>query len=349
MPETSEEKGSESKSMIEISKESGNKPMPELRENSYEIFPYEFPSGPYLRTEKTTKGIMLDVCAALLPALAGAVYFFGFRVLWLTGFSAAVCVLTEYLWQKLTKSQVTVGDFSAVVTGILLAMNFPVTTPYAVAALSGIFSILVGKQLLGGIGNNFVNPALLGRLFVMLAWPGKIMQYVLPRKYDTDAVTSATVLGSLKQNVKSGYSYWQMAVGDIPGALGETSKLLLLLGFVYLCLRKTVNAGAAIVYIVTVAAVTFVLGPEGWFTGDILGNTLGGGLILGACYMLTDYMFVSRSGKILYAFTAGLFTALFRIYSNYPEGVCFGILTANCLSGVFSGIYRRHVYGIKDT
>ncbi|MDC7290104.1 RnfABCDGE type electron transport complex subunit D [Blautia schinkii] len=309
----------------------------------------KFPVAPYLRTKRSSRGIMGDVCIALVPALLGAAYFFGMRALGLAAASVAVCVLTEYVWQKLTKSPVTVGDLSAAVTGILLAMNLPVTTPYWVVISAGIFTILIAKQLLGGIGNNFVNPALLGRLFVMLVWPGRVMQYVLPGSAGTDAVTSATILGSIKSGGENPYSYWEMFVGAIPGSLGETSKLLLLVGFAYLCYKGAVNAGAALIYTGTVAAVTFVLGPQGLFTGDILENLLSGGLILGACYMLTDYMFVSRKGKILYAVTAGVLTSLFRIYSVYPEGVCFGILTANCLSGAMSSLYKRHVYGVDRT
>lgn len=307
------------------------------------------PVGPYLRTKRTSRGIMGDVCIALVPAILGAVYFFGGRALGLTAASLAACVLTEYIWQRLTKSPVTVGDLSAAVTGILLAMNLPVTVPYWVVVSAGVFTILMGKQFLGGIGNNFVNPALLGRLFVMVVWPSRIMQYVLPGGSGADAVTSATILGSLKSGGENPYSYWEMFIGRIPGSMGETSKLLLLAGFAYLCYKGAVNAGAALIYITTVAAVTCVLGPAGLFTGDILESVLSGSLILGACYMLTDYMFVSRKGKMLYAATAGVLTALFRIYSVYPEGVCFGILTANCLCGAMSGLYRRHVYGVART
>ena len=307
-----------------------------------------FPPGPYLRAERTTGGIMKDVCIALLPALLGAVYFFGIRALDLAGVSVVTCVLTEYIWQKATKAQVTVGDFSAAVTGLLLAMNLPVTVPYEVLIAAGIFTILVGKQLLGGIGNNFVNPALLGRLFVMTVWPAKVMQYVLPLTSGADSVTSATVLGTIKSGGESPYTYWQMFVGAVPGSLGETSKLLLLAGFGYLCYKGVVNMWAALIYTGTVTLLTFIFAPGGMYTGDILQNVLSGGLILGACFMLTDYMFVSRSGKILYALTAGALTAWFRLYSSYPEGVCFGILTANCLTGVLSLFYHRHVYGVKD-
>lgn len=290
---------------------------------------------------------MMHVAIALMPALLGSVYYFGVRSLYLTGISVAVCVITEYLWQKLTKKQVTVGDFSAVVTGILLAFNMPVTVPVWVLAAAAVFSILVVKQMFGGMGNNFVNPALMGRLLTMVVWPGSVMQYVAPRTLAADAVSSATVLGAVKTGSEAGYSYLQMFFGETPGALGETSKLLLLAGFAYLCYLGIVNAEAAFTYIATVLALTFVFGPEGLFTGDILLNLLGGGLIMGACYMLTDYAFVSRRGRILYAVTAGVITAAIRIFSIYPEGICFGILTANCLAGGLSLLRKKHVYGTK--
>lgn len=303
--------------------------------------------SPHLRTERTTRNIMIHVSIALMPALAGAVYFFGIRSLYLTALSVITCVLTEFLWQKFTRKQVTVNDFSAVVTGILLAFNMPVTVPEWVLILSAIFSILFVKQMFGGIGGNFVNPALMGRLFTMVVWPGTVMQYTAPVSLGVDAVSSATVLGAAKTGSEAGYSYLQMFLGEIPGALGETSKLLLLVGFAYMCYIGIVNIEAAFTYAATVLILTFVFGPEGLFTGDILLNLFGGGLILGACYMLTDYVFVSRRGRILYAVTAGIITAGIRIFSIYPEGICFGILTANCLAGILSLLHKKHVYGTK--
>lgn len=303
-------------------------------------------NGPHVRTEKTTRRVMLHVSISLMPALLGAVYFFGIRALYLTALSVAVCVLTEYLWQKLTKKQITAGDFSAVVTGILLAFNMPVTAPAWVVVLTAVFSILVVKQMFGGIGNNFANPALMGRLLAMVVWPGAVMQYIAPVTLNADAVSSATVLGAVKTGGEAGYSYLQMFLGEIPGALGETSKLLLV-GFAYMCYMGIVNAEAAVTYIVTVLVLTFIFGPAGLFTGDILLNLFGGGLIMGACYMLTDYAFVTRRGRLLYAVTAGIITAAIRIFSIYPEGICFGILTANCLAGGLSLLQKRHVYGTR--
>ncbi|MDO4262156.1 MAG: RnfABCDGE type electron transport complex subunit D [Eubacteriales bacterium] len=304
-------------------------------------------NGPHIRTEKTTQSIMLHVAISLVPALLGSIYYFGFRALYLTCLSVAVCVLTEYLWQKLSKNQVTARDFSAVVTGILLAFNMPVTAPSWIIVVTGVFCILFVKQLFGGIGNNFVNPALMGRLLTMAVWPGTVMQYVAPRTLNADAVSSATVLGAVKTGSEAGYTYLQMFLGETPGALGETSKLLLLIGFGYMCWKGIVNVEAALAYIGTVLVLTFVFGPAGLFTGDILLNLFGGGLIMGACYMLTDYVFVSRRGRLLYAVVAGIITAGIRIFSIYPEGICFGILTANCLAGGLSMLQKKHVYGMK--
>lgn len=304
-------------------------------------------NGPHLRTDRTTRNIMLHVTISLMPALLGSVYFFGIRAWYLTGFSVSVCVLTEYLWQKLTKKQITAGDFSAVVTGLLIMFNMPVTVPVWTVAAADVFAILFVKQMFGGLGNNFANPALMGRLLVMVVWPAAVMQYVVPRTIAADTVSSATVLGAVKNGGEAAYSYFQMFIGERPGAIGETSTLLLAVGFGYMCYMGIVNAEAALTYIGTVVILTFVFGPAGLFTGDILLNLLGGGLILGGCYMMTDYAVASRSGKLLYAVTAGIFTAGIRIFSNYPEGVCFGILTANCFAGILSVFYKQHVYGTK--
>ena len=304
-------------------------------------------NGPHVRMERTTRSVMMDVSISLIPALLGAVYYFGIRAFYLAGLSVSVCVIAEYLWQKLTKKQVTAGDFSAVVTGLLLVFNMPVTVPIWTLIAADVFSIIFVKQMFGGIGNNFVNPALMGRLLVMVVWPSAVMQYVLPQTLSADAVSGATILGTVKSGAESGYSYLQMFLGETPGAMGETSKLLLLVGFGYMCYKGIVNMEASLTYIATVVILTFIFGPDGLFTGDILLNLFGGGLIMGGCYMLSDYAFVSRKGKLLYAVTAGVITAGIRIFSTYPEGICFGILTANCMAGILSAFYKKHVYGVK--
>lgn len=307
------------------------------------------PQAPYLRAPKRTRDIMGDVCISLAPALLGAVYFWGARALFLSAVAVISCVAAEYVWEVLWKRQITVGDYSAVVTGILLAFNMPVTVPWWVLAAACVFAIVVIKEMFGGIGNNVVNPALMGRLFVMVLWPASVMGYVPPRTPVADSVSSATVLTLIKGGQEPIYSRWQMFLGEIPGAMGETSKMLLLVGFAYMCYKGVVNMQAAGAYLLTALTVIFILGGDGLFTGDVLVHLLGGSLILGACYMLTDYAFVSKGGRILYGVAAGALTALLRIYSPYPEGVCFGILLANCLAGLLAEYYKRkhRVYGVK--
>ena len=296
--------------------------------------------NPNLRTPKTTQKIMLDVCIALLPALIYATVIFGVNALLLTVISVITCMAAEGIWQLIRKEQLTVGDLSAAVTGILIAFNMSSTTPVWVVMIADVFAIIVVKQVFGGIGSNVVNPALMGRLFTMVVYPGRMMSYVTPGAIDTTA--SATVLSAVKGGGEVAYSVWDMIIGNVRGALGETSALLLLVGFLYLAYKKEVNVEAAVVYIVVVGVVSGIL------NGNFAASFFGGGLFLGGLFMLTDYVFVSKKGKILYALTAAVITILVRQFSMYPEGVCFGILIANCLAYFVDKIDKKpHVYGIQ--
>ncbi len=303
--------------------------------------------SPHMRTTIKTNTIMQDVLIALTPAFLGTIYFFGYRSLLLVLSSVIACILSEYIWQKARKEKTTVNDYSAVVTGVLLAFNVPVTTPIWIIVIAGVFAIIVSKQFFGGIGNNFANPALMGRALMVFLWPGAISDYVSTFQQSTDAVSSATVLTMLKSGREITYSTWDMFIGATPGAIGETSALLLLIGFGYLAYRKLVNVKSSFVYIVTVVAITFVFGPDGLLTGDILTNLLSGGLILGACYMITDYPTINERVKVLLAVIAGVLTASIRVWGLLPEGVFFGILMANCLSGLIDRLIKPHVYGVK--
>lgn len=294
--------------------------------------------NPHLRTTKTTKMIMRDVLIALCPALLYSMYSYGFRVILLTLTSIATCVLSEYAWEKWRKLPITIGDYSAAVTGMLLAFNMSPKTPLWVVVIAGIFATIVAKQAFGGLGSNIVNPALLGRLFVMLVYPSFLMTYVAPGS-GVDAVSTVTVLELVQNGAEVPYSYWDMFIGNIPGALGETSKLFLLVGFAYLAYSQEVNFTVSLTYIGTVVLLTTLAG------GDPLQNLLSGGLILGGCFMITDYTFASMRGKIFMGLIAGIITASIRIWSFYPEGVCFGILAGNCIMGLASRLERTHVYG----
>ena len=295
--------------------------------------------NPHLRTTKTTKSIMRDVCIALIPALCYSTYLFGGNVLILTAAAVATCVVSEYLWQKLRHLPITVGDYSAAVTGMLLAFNMSPVTPAWVVMIASVFAIIVVKQTFGGLGSNIVNPALMGRLFVMLVYPSYLMTYVAP---GVDAVSSATVLELVQRGQAIPYSYLDMFLGRIPGALGETSALFLLIGFAYLAYSQEVNFVISGVYIGTVVLLTTIFG------GDPLVNLLSGGLILGGCFMLTDYTFATIRGKIFMGLLAGVITASIRIWSYYPEGVCFGILAANCIMGLVGKLEKTHVYGTES-
>ena len=292
--------------------------------------------NPNLRTPKTTQKIMLDVCIALLPALVYATVIFGMNALLLTAVSVATCVVAEGAWQAIRKETVTVSDLSAAVTGMLIAFNVSSTTPIWAVMIADVFAIIVVKQVFGGIGNNVVNPALVGRLFMMVVYPAQMMSYATPGAVDT--VTHATVLSGGAAD----YTVMNMILGNIPGALGETSALFLLVGFLYLAYKKEVNVLAAVVYIGVVGLVS------GLIMGNVAAGFFGGGLFLGGLFMLTDYVFVSKSGKVLYALVAAVITIMVRCFSFLPEGVCFGILLANCMVTLIDKIDKKpHVYGVK--
>lgn len=304
--------------------------------------------SPHITMDRSTKEIMQDVVIALTPAFLGSIYFFGINALILVLTAVTTCVLSEYVWQKIRREKLTVGDWSAVVTGMLLAFNVPATTPIWAVMVASVFAIIVVKQFFGGIGSNFANPALMGRALLLFLWPSTISGYVTTYHAGTDAISSATVLGLYKSGAQiTEYSKWDMFIGNIPGCLGETSKLLLLIGFAYLCYRRVVNMAAAGAYILTVLLVTFIFSNEGLFQGDILTNLLSGGLILGACYMMTDYASVAPRVKVILAVIAGLVTAGIRLWGKLPEGVSYGILVANCLSGLVDSIIKSHIYGVN--
>ncbi len=283
---------------------------------------------------------MRDVCLALLPALVGSVVFFGSGALLINLVSVATCVLGEALWQWLHHEKITVADFSAVVTGLLFAFNLSSTTPIWVVVLGALFAIIVVKQFFGGIGNNVLNPALMGRLFVMLVYPAKIMTYVEPGR--VDAIAGATILSAMKQGTDAGYSLWDAFIGKVPGALGETSALLLLAGFAYLIYRKEVNWTVSAAFFASSALVVAVYGQ------NPLMHLFSGGMILGGCFMLTDYNLSSNHGKLLYGVAAGIIAASIRLWGHYPEGVCYAILIVNVMSVLLDRIVAKHVYGAQN-
>ena len=299
-------------------------------------------SSPHIRSDETTQKLMLDVIIALVPALAASIYYFGFKAMILLLASVISAVATEYLCQKFMNRPITVTDLSAVVTGILLAFNLPAQAPWWIAVVGSVFAIGIVKQVFGGIGFNFLNPALAGRAFLMASWSPHIAGgFINPA---TDAVASATPLAMIKGTASGQLpSLWDMFIGNIPGVIGETSSILLLAGGIYLIYRGTIKWIIPAFYIGTVAVIALIFDA-----GNLPYHILGGGLILGAFFMATDYATspVTDKGKIIYAVGAGVLTMLIRKLGGYPEGVSYSILLMNILTPMIDKYVKPHVFGV---
>ena len=301
-------------------------------------------ASPHFRSKTTTTTIMLDVIIAMIPALIASVILFGYRSLVLTAVSVISCVVFEYLSRKVMKRHNTIGDLSAVVTGMLLAFNLPSTMPYWMVIIGAFTAIVIAKQFFGGIGNNFVNPALIGRIVLMASYPSQIGNFVAPfsHKGGVDAVTTATPLAQMTtvysaENLGEAMgeaglpSLLDMFFGVKGGCLGEVCILALVIGFLYLVIRKVISPVIPLVYVGTVAVAMLVAG-KGDFT-FMAYQIMAGGLVLGAVFMATDYTTspVSFKGKIIYAIGCGVLTSLIRIFGSLPEGVSFSIIIMNIL------------------
>ena len=294
-------------------------------------------SSPHVRSNEDTSYIMKQVIIALLPAAVAGVYFFRLNALSAMFFCILGTVGTEFLYQKFTKQKSTIGDFSAVVTGLLLAFNVPASLPWWMCLVGGIFAILVVKMVFGGIGCNFVNPALAARAFLLASFPVAMTAWTQPGVNwigkNLDAVTTATPLSFLKNGAagladlsSNGISLADMMIGNIGGCIGETSAILLLLGGVYLMYKGIINYVIPVFYIATVFILTFLLG--GFNITFAIYQLFAGGLMLGGFFMLTDYTTspMTKKGQIIYAVLAGLITTVIRMYGGYPEGVSYSIL-----------------------
>lgn len=287
-------------------------------------------ASPHFRSRQTTSGIMLDVIIALVPSLVAAYIIFGVRTLILSAVSVIACVAFEYLSRRIMKRHNTISDLSAVVTGLLLAFNVPATMPVWMVIIGDFFAIVIAKQFFGGIGQNFVNPALIGRIVLMSSFPSKMGSFPEPL-VSTIPLTSATPLASLKSGASPEQSLLGMFLGLRGGCLGEVCIAALLIGFVYLLVRKVISWHIPVTYIGTVAVIMLLAGK-----GDfeyMLDELMAGGLVLGAVFMATDYTTspVSKKGKIIYAVGCGIITSLIRIFGNLPEGVSFSIIIMNIL------------------
>ncbi|MDB0440532.1 RnfABCDGE type electron transport complex subunit D [Clostridioides difficile] len=313
-------------------------------------------SSPHVRSNEDTSYIMKQVIIALLPAAVAGVYFFRLNALSAMFFCILGTVGTEFLYQKLMKQKSTIGDFSAVVTGLLLAFNVPASLPWWMCLVGGIFAILVVKMVFGGIGCNFVNPALAARAFLLASFPVAMTAWTQPGVNwigkNLDAVTTATPLSFLKNGAagladlsSNGISLADMMIGNIGGCIGETSAILLLLGGVYLMYKGIINYVIPVFYIATVFILTFLLG--GFNINFAIYQLFAGGLMLGGFFMLTDYTTspMTKKGQIIYAVLAGIITTVIRMYGGYPEGVSYSILLVNCLAPLIDKFVRNRVFG----
>ena len=310
-------------------------------------------SSPHIRNEDSTRQIMLDVAIALLPALAVAVFVFGARSLVMTVISVLGCVFFEWLYNKLLKKPMTIGDGSAVVTGMLLAYTLPVTAPYWVVLIGDFFAIVIVKCLYGGIGQNFINPALGGRAFLMASWPVAMttwckVQTSLPLFTAPEITSSATPLTFLKEGKLPAETLQNAALGMVGGSMGEVSALALLIGGVYLLYRRVISWHIPVSFIGTVAVITFLF-PKGDMSGAtfMAYELLCGGLMLGAIFMATDYATspVTKKGQLIYGVGCGLLTVLIRYFGSYPEGVSYAILLMNACCFLIEKISRPKKYG----
>ncbi len=311
-------------------------------------------SSPHVQSPVTTRTIMRDVLIALMPALAGSVYFFGFRALLVTLVSVASCVFFEWAWCKLMKQNCKVYDLSACVTGMLLAFVCPPTIEYWMIVIGAGFSIILVKMLFGGVGKNIVNPALAGRAF-MFSWPvamstwQKVGWENAAGIFSTtaDATTAATPLAAMHQGQLPADSLLDAFLGNVGGCIGETSVVLLLIGFAYLLARKVITPRIPLAYIGTVALLAFLL-PQGndrlLWTGYQLCS---GGLMLGAIFMATDYVTspLTAKGQIVYGIGCGALTVLIRYCGGYNEGVSYAILVMNCCVVLLDRIGRPTKFG----
>ena len=310
-------------------------------------------SSPHAHSPVTTQTIMRDVLIALIPAMLGSIYFFGFRSLLVTLVSAAACVFFEWGFCKVRKLHCKTYDLSAVVTGVLLAFVCPVTIPYWTIILGDFFAIVLVKMLFGGLGKNIVNPALAGRAF-LFSWPVLMSNWVKVG-FDNaagllstaDAVTAATPMSAMHQGALPEESILDMFLGNIGGCIGETSALLLIIGFVYLLYRKVITARIPLAYIGTVAILAFLF-PQGndriaWMAAQVFG----GGLMLGAIFMATDYVTspLTKLGQIVYGIGCGIITILIRYFGGYSEGVTYAILCMNACAVLLDKVGRPVKFG----
>lgn len=296
-------------------------------------------SSPHIRSKLTTSAIMFVVIVALLPATAFGIYNFGMDAALIIVICITTCVLTEFIYTKLMKKQTTIGDFSAAVTGLLLALNLPPSVPWWIPLIGGIFAILVVKMLFGGLGQNFMNPALGARCFLMISFTAKMTDFIY------DGVSTATPLAEYKAG--NAVNTFDMIIGRIPGTIGETSVIAIVAGAILLLLVGIIDLKIPGTYIATFIVFIGLFGGRGWDMNYITTQLAGGGLMLGAFFMATDYTTspITRAGKIVYGILLGILTGLFRVYGASAEGVSYAIVFSNLLVPLIEKITIPQCFG----
>jgi electron transport complex protein RnfD len=306
---------------------------------------------PQVRTNMDTRRIMLNVMLALLPSLLAATYEFGFKPVLMVIVSMCSAVFYEWAYRRLLKKSSTIFDFSACLTGMLVAITLPTSAPWWLPLIGNFFAIVIVKQLYGGLGKNFVNPALASRAFLIASYAGIMTNWVSPRAMGLDAVAMATPMSYLYagEPMPDYYSYRNLFLGIMPGCFGEACKLALILGGLYLIIRKIISWRIPVSYIGTVAILTFAFGHEGYDNFSwMMYNILSGSLILAAFFMATDYATspVTLPGQLLYGVGCGALTVLIRYFGGYPEGVTYSILIMNICTWAIDKAFRRHQFGV---
>lgn len=299
---------------------------------------------PHVRSKESIQSIMRDVIIALVPATAAGIYYFGLRALILIVAAIISAVFFEWLYEKITRKPVTINDLSAVVTGLLLAMNLPASAPVWVAIVGSAFAIIFAKQLFGGLGQNFINPALAGRAFLLASYPTEMTTWVVPNGLAADAATYATPLAQLKNGTLDA-SLGQLVLGQVGGTIGETCAIALIIGGLYLLWKHVISWKIPVIYIATVFILFAVIGRHGMRMP--LQEIFAGGVMLGGIFMATDYASspVTPKGQVIFAVGAGLLTYLIRTFGGYPEGVSYSILIMNCCVPLIERFTEPTIFG----
>ncbi len=317
--------------------------------------------SPHIRSDVTVNRIMWTVTLSLLPAFVMGVYYFGPRAIYITALCIAGSLFSEWLVEKMTSRELTLGDGSAFLTGLLLGMNMPATIPFYIPLVSSFVAVAITKQLFGGLGYNIFNPALIGRAFALITWPRAMTNWMEPTAafVGLDAKTTATPLGLLKEEGMHKLLevfgdkmnlYTQLLIGHRAGSLGEVSAIAIIIGGLFLLYKKYISWHIPVSFLATVAVFAWIFGgKEGFFTGDPIVHLLSGGLMLGAFFMATDYVTCPsiRRGQIVFGIGCGLLTILIRLKAGYPEGVMFAILLMNCFSPLIDRSMKSKVFGAR--